>query len=111
MPMQSYTITSVSKITKIPVATLRNWERRYSFLAPNRREDGIRMYSEEDVGLLREIAQLLDSGSKIGDLAEEIRKGRKLCSLQKPVAQVAPDVELEIAEFRSALFKCDMRRV
>jgi MerR family transcriptional regulator, light-induced transcriptional regulator len=54
---------------RIPVATLRNWERRYALTQPALSPSGQRLYSAQDVRRLALIKQLTDLGHAIGGLA------------------------------------------
>lgn len=62
-------IAAVSRITKIPVDTLRAWERRYGVVKPVRSETSARLYAEEDVLRLKLIKALVDRGHGIGSIA------------------------------------------
>ena len=44
-----YNIGVVARMTGIPVATLRVWERRYQFPTAERTEGGHRLYSEREL--------------------------------------------------------------
>lgn len=57
-----YNIGMVARLTGIPVATLRVWERRYGFPQPQRTPGGHRLCSEQDVIRLRWVKQRLDEG-------------------------------------------------
>jgi DNA-binding transcriptional MerR regulator/methylmalonyl-CoA mutase cobalamin-binding subunit len=71
-----YPIRAVSKLTGIPVDTLRAWERRYRVVAPDRDDRG-RLYSETDVERLRLLRRAVQAGHAIGRVAplsvEELR--------------------------------------
>jgi hypothetical protein len=54
---------------RMPVATLRVWERRYGLTHPQLTPSGQRLYSADDVRRLALIKQLLDLGHSIGSLA------------------------------------------
>lgn len=62
-------IGAVSKLTRIPVDTLRAWERRYGVVEPRRTESSARLYTETDVQRLKVIKQLVDRGHAIGTVA------------------------------------------
>lgn len=62
-----YPIRAVSKLTGIPVDTLRAWERRYGVVDPARDARG-RLYSEGDVRKLRLLRLLVERGHAIGRL-------------------------------------------
>lgn len=57
-----YNIGVVSRMTDIPAATLRVWERRYGFPDAARTEGGHRLYSETDVQQLRWVKAKIDDG-------------------------------------------------
>ncbi len=75
--LKPYPIGTAARLAGIPPETLRIWERRYQFLDPGRTVGGHRLYSEEDVDLLRAVKRLVDSGMRIGAVAgmphDEIR--------------------------------------
>jgi hypothetical protein len=54
---------------RMPVATLRVWERRYGLTQPLLSASGQRLYSEDDVRRLAMLKQLTDLGHAIGSLA------------------------------------------
>jgi len=56
-------------MVRIPVATLRIWERRYQVVGPALTPSGHRLYSGADVERLLVIKQLVDQGHAIGSLA------------------------------------------
>lgn len=58
------TIGAMSRATGIPANTLRTWERRYGFPAPDRTDSGQRLYSPALIGHLRLIAQALEAGHR-----------------------------------------------
>ncbi len=60
---------AVARMLRMPVATLRVWERRYGVSQPLLSASGQRLYSEEDVRRLALLKQLSDLGHAIGSLA------------------------------------------
>lgn len=59
----------VARMVRIPVSTLRIWERRYQVVGPTLTASGHRLYSGADVERLILIKQLVDLGHAIGSLA------------------------------------------
>ncbi|MDF1564128.1 MAG: MerR family transcriptional regulator [Deltaproteobacteria bacterium] len=55
-----YRINSVSEMTGVAPATLRAWERRYGVPRPERTDAAYRIYSEDDVALVRRLQRLVD---------------------------------------------------
>jgi len=76
-----YRSNAVARMIRMPVATLRIWERRYRITAPATTAAGHRLYSANDVRRLALLKQLTGLGHAIGGLA-----GLDLLQLQQ-VAQ------------------------
>ena len=57
-----YTIKQVSTLTGVGEARLRAWERRYRVVEPVRSAGGYRLYDEDQVNALREMATLVTNG-------------------------------------------------
>jgi MerR family transcriptional regulator, light-induced transcriptional regulator len=57
-----YRIQAVSKLTGVPPATLRAWERRYGFPEPERTESSYRLYSEAQIVLIKQLKALCQQG-------------------------------------------------
>jgi DNA-binding transcriptional MerR regulator len=62
-------IATVSRLTGFSPELLRAWESRHRLLAPARGPGGQRLYSDDDVRLLRAVRTLLESGASIGEIA------------------------------------------
>ncbi len=60
---------AVARMLRMPVATLRVWERRYGLTQPLLSPSGQRLYSAADVRRLALVKQLTDLGHAIGSLA------------------------------------------
>ncbi len=67
--MNTHRIHRVSKLTGLTKDVIRVWERRYGIIQPKRGENGYRIYTDEDVALLRYLKREMDQGTSIGDLA------------------------------------------
>jgi DNA-binding transcriptional MerR regulator len=68
-------IRTVANLTGINPVTLRAWERRYNLIAPQRTPKGHRLYTQEDVELIRQVLELLDQGisiSQVKPLLEQV---------------------------------------
>ncbi|HET6814058.1 MAG TPA: MerR family transcriptional regulator [Actinomycetota bacterium] len=48
-----YRVAAVERMTRIPASTLRSWERRYGWPRPARAASGQRLYSDQDVAVIR----------------------------------------------------------
>ncbi len=71
-----YTIKKVSDLTGILPVTLRAWERRYSVLSPERKENRYRLYSDRDVAILRWLTSQTASGISISTAAANLHNLR-----------------------------------
>ena len=57
-----YTISHAARLTGVPAATLRVWERRYGLVAPIRTEGGYRLYDERALQVVRAMSSLVAAG-------------------------------------------------
>ena len=71
-----YTIGHAARLTGVPSATLRAWERRYGLVTPVRTEGGYRLYDERGLQLLRAMAALVAAGWSPREAAEHLRSDR-----------------------------------
>lgn len=63
----------VSRSTGVLPVTLRAWERRYGLIKPLRTEKGHRLYSEEDIALIRQIISLISQGIAVGKVRQHLQ--------------------------------------
>lgn len=70
-----YTIKQASRLSGVPVTSLRAWERRYGIVTPQRNDAGYRLYRESDLAALTSMRALVESGWSPADAAEAIRNG------------------------------------
>lgn len=61
----SYSVSQVENLTGVKAHTLRVWERRYSFLRPERTSTNIRYYTDEQLRKLLRIGMLTRNGHRI----------------------------------------------
>ena len=66
---QGYRSGEAARLAKMPVTTLRIWERRYGVVGPAKTASGQRLYTEEDVRRLSLIKLLVSRGHAIGAIA------------------------------------------
>jgi MerR family transcriptional regulator, light-induced transcriptional regulator len=92
-----YNIGVVARMTDIPAATLRVWERRYGFPETSRTEGGHRLYSEEDIQRLRWVRARIDEGMQARQAV------RALKSLEEEGALLDPGLMITEPEARDGL--------
>jgi DNA-binding transcriptional MerR regulator len=77
---------AVARMLRMPVATLRVWERRYGVTQPMLSASGQRLYSDDDVRRLALLKQLTDRGHAIGSLARlDMRQLQRVASTHASV--------------------------
>lgn len=67
--MNTHKIQRVAKLTGLSRDVIRVWERRYGLIKPLRGANRYRIYTDEDVALLRYLRIETEKGQTIGDLA------------------------------------------
>ena len=67
--MVSYSIKDLENISGIKAHTLRIWEVRYNLFKPHRTDTNIRLYSNDDIRKLLNVALLNNHGVKISKIA------------------------------------------
>lgn len=65
-----YRINAVAEMIGMTAANLRIWERRYQITSPQRGKNTYRLYSEQDVALLRLMKSLCDEGHAPSEAAK-----------------------------------------
>jgi MerR family transcriptional regulator, light-induced transcriptional regulator len=76
MPSEGkYNIKAVSKMLGIQAGTLRAWERRYSIVKPNRNEAGHRLYTDEQVYILKWLVNKVNQGFTISQAVDVAQNG------------------------------------
>ena len=65
MNSPAYSIQQVADMTGLSKQVIRKWEDRYHIIQPQRLDNGYRIYSEEEVNLLKQLASFTNSGMTI----------------------------------------------
>jgi CheY-like chemotaxis protein len=69
-----YSIGAVSRLLDVPPQTLRTWQERYGVVVPERSPGGHRLYSRDQLELLRFLADQVASGLSPGDAHRLLRE-------------------------------------
>lgn len=72
-PKDLYKIKTIASLTGFNPTLLRAWERRYELLVPTRTDTGHRLYTADDLRVLRRVRNLLDQGRSIGEIVAQGR--------------------------------------
>ncbi len=97
---------TVAALTGIPRATLVAWERRHGILEPRRSTGGYRVYTEDDVALLRRLKAMTDGGLAISE-AVRVLAVQPAASPVPPAAPVAADLTPDVETLHDALVRFD----
>jgi DNA-binding transcriptional MerR regulator len=111
-----YRSGAVARMLRMPVATLRIWERRYRVAAPATSPSGHRLYSAADVKRLALLRQLTALGHAIGSLAPlDVAALRQVASTHAGVlagprraAMVSDAIPIQAAEAQLELDESDL---
>ena len=76
-----YKMGTIARLTGLNAALLRAWERRYDLLEPERTGGGHRLYTDEDLQVLRQVKELIDEGAS---LPRRGARGRMRPILRRP---------------------------
>ncbi len=68
--MGHYSIKDLEHLSGIKAHTIRMWEQRYALINPSRTDTNIRLYCDEDLKLILNVALLNDNGFKISKISE-----------------------------------------
>lgn len=96
-----YNIGVVARMTDIPAATLRVWERRYDFPDTARTEGGHRLYSEQNVQQLKWVKAKIDEGMQTRQAVRALKTLQKEGGFPPDEAEGAalfPSIQGEDAE-------------
>jgi methanogenic corrinoid protein MtbC1 len=83
-----FTVKQASRITGVPEATLRTWERRYAVVTPRRSPAGYRLYDPASVAALTAMRKLVNAGWAPVEAARAVREGT--VPVASPTASGAP---------------------
>jgi MerR family transcriptional regulator, light-induced transcriptional regulator len=84
-----YTIKEASRLTRVPEASLRAWERRYAIGAPRRTEAGYRIYDDESIAALTAMRELVDGGWSPAQAARAVLEGTLPTEPPAPARSIA----------------------
>ena len=65
----TYSIQQVAEMTGLSKQVIRKWEDRYGIITPQRLDNGYRIYSEEEVALLKKVIKLTEAGHSVKQAA------------------------------------------
>ena len=87
--MSKYRIQAVAQLTGLSPAVIRAWEARHRLVVPERTACGYRLYSDEDVRLLRGVQQLMTEGMALMQVAA-LGRPQILARYRQPAHESGP---------------------
>ncbi len=100
-----YGIGTVARLTGLKPDTLRVWERRYGLGASHKSPTGRRQYTQADLEHLQLVSALIESGSRIGEIASSDRKTLEMLCRRQSGARALPDTKPKVLFLGPALCK------
>ena len=85
-----FTIKQAAKLTGVPEATLRTWERRYSVVSPSRTDAGYRLYGQDSIAALGAMRELVEAGWSPANAAQAVKDGTAPATTPKDDPAVSP---------------------
>lgn len=99
-----YKIKDVADLLELPPSTLRYWESEFSELRPKRNEGKVRLYTPNDIELLRVIKFLVkDKQLTIEGAREHLRKNRRAISKTQDVIDRLQSIRQQLTSLLEAL--------
>jgi DNA-binding transcriptional MerR regulator len=73
-----FTIGSAARLLRVPVATIRTWEKRYGLVVPARSNGGQRLYTREQLDQLRFVVDRISEGMRPAEAYRLLQEGSAL---------------------------------
>ncbi len=70
----TYSIQQVAEMTGLSKQVIRKWEDRYGIITPQRLDNGYRIYSQEEIALLKKIIKLTEAGHSVKQAATLVQQ-------------------------------------
>ena len=102
-----YRIQVAAELSGTPAATLRAWERRYGVPVPRRTTSAYRLYTAEDVALIRRMSELVAGGMAPSDAARTVLASINPQVDASPVDMTTDPRELASSRILSAVERWD----
>ena len=100
-----YSVSEVSKMTQLPVSTLRYWEEQFAQLQPFKNDKGKRFYTLQDIELIKQIKFIRDDLhiTRIEAIQTELKQGTKKTDSRQRAVEILLKVRQQLEEIRSLI--------
>lgn len=75
--LPKYSVKQTAELTGLTLNQVRLWERRYQLVEPQRGSNGYRLYSQQDLDILRYVRRQIQKGITIQVISEQIQQDRE----------------------------------
>ncbi|MBW6456682.1 MAG: cobalamin-dependent protein [Trueperaceae bacterium] len=93
-----YTVNEVEERTRVPAATLRQWERRYGFPLPERSASGYRLYGDDDLRHIVAMKRHIDDGVPASRAAEMVQDQEAGARGPRPLSKLRDELVAALVE-------------
>lgn len=100
-----YSISEVSKMTELPVSTLRYWEEQFEQLKPLKNDKGKRFYTTQDIELVKQIKFIRDDLqiTRIDAIRTELASGAKNTDARQRATELLKKIRQQLVDIRSEI--------
>jgi DNA-binding transcriptional MerR regulator len=102
-PLFVYRIQSAAKQAGVSTQLLRAWERRYGLVEPQRTDSRYRLYTEDDVAILRGAKAMVDDGLRIAEVARMPREELRRAAMAAPRSEATEGAGASLGFLDSAM--------
>ena len=100
------TIGEISELVKIQPHILRFWEKSFIQIKPIKRKGGRRLYSEEDIKIIRTIKKLInDEGYTVKGVKKYLSKNKLDKIKDEGVIEISEDLDIKLNQINEYLIK------
>ena len=100
------TIGEISELVKIQPHILRFWEKSFTQIKPLKRKGGRRLYSEEDIKIIRTIKKLInDEGYTVKGVKKYLTKNKLVKIKDEGVIEISEDLDVKLNQINKYLIK------
>lgn len=101
-----YSISEVSDLLGVNASALRHWEKQISVFSPQKKDNGVRLYTEKDIKIARSILNLVKNrGMTLAGADKYIAKEQAKILVQDEVLQRLEKVKKELTGLLDELSK------
>lgn len=100
-----YSLSEVSRLTQLPISTLRYWEEQFAQLTPYKNDKGKRFYTLNDIELIKQIKFIRDNLhiTRIEAIRTELQQDTKKTDSRQKAAEILLKIRKQLEDIRSLI--------